>query len=212
MFEEVQRGFLIGLAVSVPVGPIALLIMRRSLIDGRLAGFVSGLGAATADLICGLVIALGLTAITLMIEHHVIALRLVGGLFLIGMGIHTLRAKTPLDTKRPTHERNLWTAYWTTGLLTLANPLTFLGMTFVGAAAGVGTGKLSALYTGLLALGISAGSATWWFCLCCVSVWVGRKLGGKLLHAVNLVAGVIIVAVGVFQISELAGAFLKTRS
>lgn len=211
MFGELRQGFFIGLAVSVPVGPIALLIMRRSLVDGHLAGFISGLGAATADLVCGLAIALGLTAITLAAEHHIFTLRLVGGLFLIGMGVHTLRAKEPLHVQRPIHERNLWTAYWTTGLLTLANPLTFLGMTFVSAAAGVGAGKLSPAHTLSLASGISLGSATWWLTLSFLATWAGRKLGGKLLHTINLVAGVIIVAVGVFQISELATSFLRHR-
>lgn len=209
MFDELKQGFFIGLAVSVPVGPIALLIVRRSVLDGRLAGIVSGLGAATADLICGVAIAIGLTAIMLAIEHHAVSLRLIGGFFLIGMGIHTIMAKTDFETRRPVHERNLWTAYWTTGLLTIANPLTFMGLTFVSAAAGVGTGKLFPLNTGLLALGISAGSGTWWMTLSCSAAWLGRKLGERTLQVINQIAGAVIIAVGIFQISELIGTYLR---
>lgn len=55
------KGLVIGLSIAAPVGPIGLLCIRRSLLGGRLAGVVSGLGAATADAIYGLLAAFGLT-------------------------------------------------------------------------------------------------------------------------------------------------------
>ena len=58
------RGFLIGLAIAAPVGPIGVLCIRRTLADGRPVGFVSGLGAASADAVYGSVAAFGLTAIS----------------------------------------------------------------------------------------------------------------------------------------------------
>lgn len=208
MWEELIRGFVVGLTVSIPVGPIALLIMRRSMLDGRLAGILSGLGAATADLICGLAIALGLTVITKTIELHPHLMRLVGGVLMIGMGIHTLLSKTSVEAKRPVHERNLAIAYFSTAALTLANPLTFMGMTFVGAAAGIGGGELSPTMTGLLVAGISLGSATWWMTLSCSAAWLGRKLGNRTLHVINLWAGLLIVAFGLFQMGMLVKGYL----
>ena len=58
------QGLLLGISIAVPVGPIGLLCLRRSLTAGRLAGFVSGLGAATADALFGVIAALGLTTVT----------------------------------------------------------------------------------------------------------------------------------------------------
>jgi len=207
-FEELFRGFVVGLTVSIPVGPIALLILRRSMLDGRLAGILSGLGAATADLICGAAIALGLTVITRTIELHPHLVRLIGGILMIGMGIHTLLSKTVGEAKRPVHEQNLAIAYFSTAALTLANPLTFMGMTFVGAAAGIGGNELSPASTGFLVAGISLGSATWWLALSCSAAWLGRKLGDRTLHVINFWAGILIVAFGLFQLGLLIKGYL----
>jgi threonine/homoserine/homoserine lactone efflux protein len=203
MITEFKQGLVVGLAVSVPVGPIALLIMRRSLRDGKLAGFVSGLGAATADCISGVVAAFGLSAITSLIEHHTSLLRLVAGVILLAMGVHALRAKTPLDSKRPIHERNLLRAYFGTGGLTIANPATFLGMTFVSAAAGVGSRELSVFNTGIFAAAIFVSSATWWLILSWSAGWMGKRCGPNLLKFLNFIAGSIIIVVGAYQLADV---------
>ena len=59
----VLRGIMLGVAIAAPVGPIGLLCIRRTLAYGWRAGFVSGLGAATADTFYGLLAAFGLTAL-----------------------------------------------------------------------------------------------------------------------------------------------------
>ncbi len=203
MLPELKQGMVIGLAVSVPVGPIALLIMRRSLRDGKLAGWVSGLGAATADAIAGTIAALGLSAVMSLIEDHALLLRLFAGVVLILLGLHTLRARVPLDSKRPIHARNLVTAFFSTGALTLANPMTFFGMMFVSAAAGVGTRELTPVNTAFLITGILASSATWWLVLSTGAGWLGKRLGPNTLHVINLVAGAVIISIGVYQLAEV---------
>jgi len=209
MLPALPTGFIIGFSVAAPVGPIALLIMRRSLNEGRLSGFVSGLGAATADLLCGVTAALGVSALTSLVASHHASMQLVGGLFMIWLGVHAFRAKDPTTaTKRPLHERNLFLAYIFTFLLTLANPLTLIGMTGVVAAFGVGGSAYSRLDTVLLGVGIFLGSATWWLALSNLSGWLGRKLGHSVLHVINMVAGALIVGFGVWQLGLLAASWL----
>jgi threonine/homoserine/homoserine lactone efflux protein len=53
------KGALLGCSIAAPVGPIGILCIRRSLGQGFLAGFASGLGAATADALNGAVAGLG---------------------------------------------------------------------------------------------------------------------------------------------------------
>jgi len=201
MFPALFTGIIIGFSVAAPVGPIALLIMRRSLNEGRLAGFVSGLGAATADLVCGLAAALGLTVVTATINAHHTSLQLVGGVFMIWLGVHAFRAKDPATVAaRPLHERNLGLAYVFTLLLTLANPLTLLGMVGVVAAAGVGGPAYSYTDTFALGGGIFLGSAAWWLLLSNLTGWLGRKLGSRVLHVINMGAGALIVGFGAWQL------------
>ena len=62
--ELLVRGLLIGFAIAAPVGPIGLLCIQRTLAYGRLTGLATGLGAASADAVYGMVAGFGLTAIS----------------------------------------------------------------------------------------------------------------------------------------------------
>lgn len=198
-----QTGLEIGFLVAAPVGPIALLIIRRTLNEGRLAGIVSGMGAATADLLCGLIAALGLSAVTTLIDTHRGALQLVGGLFMVVLGVNTFRAKDPATAKRPLHERNYFLAYLFTFLLTLSNPLTLLGLVAIVAAFNVGGPGQTHFETVTLGGGIFLGSALWWVFLCSIAGWLGRKLGNRTLHVINMVAGALILGFGLWQLGAL---------
>jgi threonine/homoserine/homoserine lactone efflux protein len=203
MWDDLQRGLFIGYAVSIPVGPIALLVIRRSVRSGRAAGVVSGLGAATVDLFCGTAAVLGLKGLTLVIEHHEPLIRLVGGLFLIGFGYHTLRMVSDPENGAEADVPRWQKYYFSTAGLTIANPLTWLGLIFVSAAAGASTGVFSLSKTIFTSLGICAASASWWVLLSICGAWLGQKLGTKILHWINLIAGGSLVGVGLFQIVQI---------
>src|SRR5512135_2615737 len=86
------KGFLLGFAIAAPVGPIGVLCIRRTLADGRLIGFLSGLGAATADMFYGSIAAFGITALQQLLVRQQGWLRLVGGVFLLYLGLRTFFA------------------------------------------------------------------------------------------------------------------------
>lgn len=89
----VVRGVVLGLAISAPVGPIGVLCIRRTLAEGRVVGLVAGLGAATADALYGALVAFGLTAVTSLLVGGTFWLQLIGGLFLLYLGVQTMRAR-----------------------------------------------------------------------------------------------------------------------
>lgn len=89
----VVRGVVLGLAISAPVGPIGVLCIRRTLAEGRVVGLVSGLGAATADALYGALVAFGLTAVTSLLVGETFWLQLIGGLFLLYLGVQTMGAR-----------------------------------------------------------------------------------------------------------------------
>jgi threonine/homoserine/homoserine lactone efflux protein len=211
MTEHLLKGILMGFAVAAPVGPIALLVLRRTLAEGRLAGFVSGLGAATADTLCAAVAALALSAVTALLTTHHDLVQLIGGVFMLGLGLHTWRTTPPATAaSRPLHERNLATAFASTCLLTLANPLTLLGITGVIAAAGLTSGTAHhARETAALVLGVFCGSSAWWLILCFCANWLGRKLGPQNLRTLNHLAAVLILGFGLWQLIDLARHWLR---
>ena len=90
------KGWMLGFAIAAPVGPIGVLCIRRTLADGRLIGFLSGLGAATADMLFAVVAAFGVTAVQTALLSWRDWLQIAGGLFLLYLGLRTLLA-APAD-------------------------------------------------------------------------------------------------------------------
>src|SRR3972149_11539891 len=122
-FNFLIRGLIMGFSIAAPVGPIGVLCIRRTLAEGRLHGLLSGLGAATADALYGCIAAFGLTFISDVLVPQQVWFRLVGGAFLILLGVKTLRAK-PSEKSSSEKRTSLLGAYGSTFFLTLTNPMT----------------------------------------------------------------------------------------
>ncbi|HZP59049.1 MAG TPA: LysE family transporter [Opitutaceae bacterium] len=202
--EHLVKGFAIGFAVAAPVGPVGLLCIRRSILDGRLAGFITGLGAATADGIFGLIAAVGLTTVTTFLNHHEIAFQLLGGLCLLLIGIATMRSRPPTRENGSVHARNLPAAFLSTVAITLTNPMTIAGFVGIFSGFGVGLDTTGAVDVFWLVLGVFLGSTAWWLLLSGCAGWFGKKIPGGGLHAINVGAGLTIAFFGVWQLAALA--------
>lgn len=191
------RGAILGFAIAAPVGPIGVLVIRRSLAEGRASGLASGLGAATADAAYGALAGFGLTVVTAFLVERQGWLRLVGGAFLCYLGVRTLLAR-PAEEATDVREKGggLVGAYASTFLLTLTNPTTILSFAAVFAGMGGGTTGDRAS-TALLVLGVFLGSALWWLLLSGgVGLFSGR-IGPRGMRVVNLLSGTLIFAFGV---------------
>ena len=198
------RGFIIGLSVAAPVGPIGVLCIRRTLAQGRLTGFVSGLGAATADACYSAIAAFGLAVIATALVRHQDAIRLVGGLFLCYLGLRFMLSRATSETISVSRN-GLPGVYTSTLLLTLANPTTILSFAAIFAGFGVALTHGRGAASLLLVAGVFLGSGAWWLAL---SVGVGLlrdKLASGLLAWVNRLAGAVI---GAFGLAALASVLL----
>ncbi len=204
-----MQGFLFGLAIAAPVGPIGLLCIQRSLNHGRLAGFLSGLGAATADAFYGSLAAFGLSLVIGFLVAQQQWLRLGGGLFIIYLGLRTVLASrlaalpTPVQTN-PSNKLNLAAMYGSTLLLTLANPVTILSFTAVFAGFGLGSTDSTGIEGVILVLGVFTGSALWWLALSSLAGAFRRRLQQGPLQLINLVSGGFLLTFGVALLWQLA--------
>jgi threonine/homoserine/homoserine lactone efflux protein len=194
-FSVFLRGLLIGFSIAAPVGPIGVLCIRRTLAEGRLTGFLSGMGAASADMFYGAVAAFGLTAVQDLLLGQSDWLRLAGGVFLLYLGIRTFLAK-PAEQAAKTSRGGLLGAYVSTFFLTITNPLTILS--FLAIFAGLRLGETTSDYTSatFMVLGVFLGSAAWWLTLSTGVSFLREKFTPDLLTWVNRLAGVIIFAFG----------------
>lgn len=190
----ILKGLIIGFSIAAPVGPIGILCIRRTLSQGRIAGLISGLGAATADGFYGCIAALGLTFISNLLIEHQIGLRLIGGLFLCYLGWQTFRS-SPSEQAAKIDGKTLWRAYVSTLFLTLTNPLTILSFAaiFAGLGAGNTYGQGLAL---LLVLSVFSGSALWWCVLVTGIGFMKDKITPHRLRWINRVSGIILSGFG----------------
>jgi threonine/homoserine/homoserine lactone efflux protein len=197
------RGFLIGFVVALGVGPITLLVVRRTLAHDRVYGLASGLGVAAADASYGGIAAFGLTAITAVLVGARPALALIGGVFLVWLGVRTILAP-PADHAAEVRERpGLAGAALSIYGLTMTNPMTILS--FGAIFAGLGLAGRSTDEAALLTGGVFLGSMAWWVILTTVLAVFRARVTPRILLGVTRVSGVLLVVFGGLAILVAAG-------
>lgn len=204
MLELLLKGLVVGFAIAAPVGPIGILCINRSLNDGFTAGFICGLGAATADGVYGCVAAFGLTFISSFFINQQIWIHLIGGLFLLYLGYGTIRRRVAEKGAILSSNNNLLKAYYTTFFLTLTNPMTILS--FLAIFAGAGIGQIGVDYSdaSILVVGVVVGSLLWWLTLSySVSLVLRHRLNAVILQRINYLSGAILMVFGTSAIVSL---------
>ena len=198
------KGLAFGFVLAATVGPMWVLCFRRTLAQGMLAGFVSGMGIAAADGIYGAIAAFGLTAVSSLLLEHGFWLGLAGAAFLFWLGARALLAKpVPLDAPPgSTPPGSLAAAFGSTLALTLANPPTILAFAAIFAGLGLGA-SASYAAASLIVAGVVLGSAAWWVILALGAGWLRGRIGPGLARAVNVVSGISILGFAVWQLATL---------
>jgi threonine/homoserine/homoserine lactone efflux protein len=196
------RGLVIGFSIAAPVGPIGVLCIRRTLAEGYVVGFLSGLGAATADAVYGMVAAFGLAYVSSILIGYQAWIRLVGGLFLCYLGLRTYFAR-PADGAVCAEGKGLAGAYGSVFFLTLTNPMTILAFTAIFAGLGIGSATGQYRSATLLVMGVFSGSAAWWLILSGGVSLFRSRFTPRALGWVNKAAGLVILGFGVLALVSL---------
>jgi threonine/homoserine/homoserine lactone efflux protein len=197
------EGVLIGFVVAVPVGPLGLLCISRALLLGPVTGLFSGLGVATADSLAAGIAALGISFVSEFLSDHQIILRLMGGLFLVYLGVSIYKTE-PRQQLPPTNVNGLLAAYATTLFLTVSNPVTILS--FIAIYAGWHVESMSGRYisAAILASGVFIGSALWWIALFLGLTAFRERFNLRILGCVHRVSGALIAGFGLVVLLSLS--------
>lgn len=199
------HSFLIGFTAAAAIGPIALLVIQRTLKHSWRVGVTSGVGVALADAFYGLVGALGLTAITRLLLDNQLVLRLAGGLVLVYLGVKaflTNTAETALASETAQNPGGFFGTVSSIFLLTLSNPMTILF--FSAVYVGLGTGESGALSSTLedsalfFPLGVFWGSFIWWVLLTGLVSALRSRFRPAQLVWLNRGSGFLIAGFGVW--------------
>ncbi len=203
LFVFFLKGIAVGIVIAVPVGPVGVLCVRRTIFEGRLFGFLSGLGAASADTLFGIIAGFGLTVIADLLLDYQNWLRAAGGLFLLYLGTTALLKRVQRAEPLEKNAENLIGAYASTFVLTITNPVTILAFLGIFAAVGFTGAEATLGRAAMLVAGVLGGSLLW---------WLGLSLGAGLFRKsfreihllwLNRASGAILALSGVGLLASL---------
>ena len=197
------KGMLIGIVIAVPVGPVGVLCIRRTILDGRLAGLFSGLGAATADSVFGIIAGFGLTVISDSLFYYQDLLRVGGAAFLLYVGISAL-VSDPMGKRRSEDDvHGLFGDFASTFVLTISNPVTILSFIAIFGAIGFTGDEATLVHAAILVAGVWVGSFLWWIGLIGATGLLRMSFQRQHLVWINRGSGGVLVAAGVILLCSL---------
>ena len=194
MPELVIKGFIIGVLVSAPMGPVGILCIQRTLNRGRWYGFVSGLGAALSDVLYAMLTGLSIGLVNDFIVTHQKPINIFGCIVLGFFGFFIIRSNPVKDLKNRGESKSSYIRdFITSFLLTLSNALIiflFLGL-FARFTFALPTNSFLNIIYGLG--GIASGAIVWWFMITYIVSKMRRWFNLRGIFILNQTVGIIIL-------------------
>jgi len=190
----IAKGILIGLLVSIPLGPIGVLVIQRTVNKSRIAGLLSGMGAALSDTVYAIIAGFSLTFIIDFIRENEILFQSIGAVVVLALGIHIFFKNPVTDLRRNklrgnTHFQDIISSF----LVTFSNPLTVFVFLAVFTSSGVAINLEEPYHSFFVILGVFLGAFIWWFSLSGIVSLFKHKINLRILWWINKTAGVVIV-------------------
>lgn len=194
------KGLLIGLAVSVPLGPIGILIIQRTVNKNRLSGFLSGMGASISDTIYAVVAGFSLTYIIEFIRSNQLAFQIFGALVVMALGVHIFLKNPVADLKKYRRRgSSYFQDFLSTFLITFPNPMVIFIFLAVFASSGIVFQMSEPGSAVMLVGGIFVGANSWWLGLTGLVGLFRHKFNLRVLWWFNKIAGLVIVVLVIFS-------------
>jgi threonine/homoserine/homoserine lactone efflux protein len=201
VLEVILKGILLGLMVSMPIGPISIVLINRTIKRGFLSGLFSGLGLATADTLLAILGALGFSVIISFIKEERFLITIVAGIVVIGVGIKVFLSNPVKEFRdRDRVNKSLWRDFWSVFVLSITNPYTVL--IFVAFFSGIHiSGNIKPEYVPfLLVPGVFIGAMAWWISLTYILSRFKKKIRLRAIVRINKLGGIVIILIGVLLI------------
>lgn len=192
------KSFILGLSVSAPVGPIGLLCIQRTLSKGKSAGFVTGLGAVTANIIYASIAAFGFSIVASFLLEQEFYIKLFGSVFLLYLGIKTF-LKKPANSAVDLKGETRFKMFLSTFFLMITNPIAIINFVAMFTGLGFNQDSSSMITAVTLIGGVFLGSSLWWLFLSFAVSKFRRKLTPH-LSLVNKIAGSLIILLAILAL------------
>ena len=196
--EILLKGIILGLMVSMPLGPIGIILINRTIKRGMLSGFFSGLGMATADTLLAFLAGIGFTVIVSFINKERYIISVITGLIILGVGLKVYLSNPVKDIRnREKSEKSLWRDYYSVFVLSISNPYTIFIFVAFFSGVHINGNVRPELVPFFLIPGVLVGTISWWFFLSYFVSRFKKNIRLRLIVRINKVAGIVIMVIGV---------------
>jgi len=203
------KGILAGLGASIPLGPVGVLVVQRTISKGRSSGFISGLGAATVDTIFAALAVLSLAFVQQIFDANEAYFLLGGGLLIMGLGLNIYLTNPIKQLRRKKQGSRPFEDYISVFLLTISNPGAIFLMLAMFALLGLDIDKESGTVNIAIVLwGVALGASIWWFLLSWLISRFRKRFRIKQLWYINRIAGILIMILGIISLFDGVGKLL----
>lgn len=191
--NDYERALIFGIMLAAPIGPMALLTIRKTLCSGRACGLMTGLGAATGDALYAMISFLGITSITSFMSAHKFYIQLSGALLILLFSAYLLFKGKISDVdfserdQQETEEqrfRKYSKLFLLSVGLAIANPPTI--SIFIAGSSMLNIIPGSILKSSTLTLIVWAASFLWYVGLVYFISFIREKLNLSLINSINL--------------------------
>lgn len=204
MLLELIKGFIVGICASVPLGPIGVLCIQRTLSKGRNSGFITGLGAAVTDTFFAAISLLSISYVQQLLNDYRYLVMIAGGIIVGSFGIKLFMTNPVKQIRRiKSGGSHYWQDFFSTILMTISNPGAFFLILGLFALIGISRGEAEPMDRIAITLtGVFAGAALWWHALSTGINMFRNKLRLRQLIMINRIAGVVILVLGLISFFE----------
>lgn len=211
MLMDFLKGLIVGLGASIPLGPIGILCIQRTLSKGRWSGFSTGMGAGVTDTFFSAITLFGLTFIDTFINEYREWVILIGGLIVALFGLKIFLTNPVKQLKRVNEgSHQYWQDFGSAFIMTITNPGALILIIGLFAFVGIDLGQSgSGIIMATTLWGVFTGALTWWFTLSTTVNHFRNKFRLRQLLIINRVAGCVIMVLGVISIFEGIAQFIK---
>jgi threonine/homoserine/homoserine lactone efflux protein len=202
MWIDILKGFAVGMCASAPIGPIAILVVQKSLSKGHKAGFVSGLGASVVDTFYAFIAIFALAFAQSFIEEHKNMILIVGGAVLIAVGF-SMAFSNPFRKLKADGESSVSPKDFGQAVaLGISNPMAIFVMFTLFAFFGLANDAPHTWSVTPIILAVSAGSVTYWFLMS----WLLSRFRGnfrmRTILWISRITGALIVIIGIALLGQ----------
>lgn len=202
MFLDILKAFIVGICASAPIGPIAILVIQKSLSGGHKSGFITGLGACVVDTVYAVAAIFALAVVQNFINAHQNIILIIGGLVVTLLGISMSFSDPFRKIKKNQNSSISLTDFMQSVAMGFSNPGAVFVILALFAFFGLADDSPHNWSVMPIILSVSAGSVVYWFCVTWLLSHFRKKFEIRTILWINRVTGAIIIVIGVALLGE----------